>query len=362
MDRLYVFCLIGLLFSTSVVAIEPTSEMKIVFSKGDNYKFNSAGLKTNLKKGSLVDEGDTLYIASDGLALLKIPGHSLMKLDAGSELVVEQLPAILGDNEKEVVEPALLKQIKGAILIEMEQSSDNETLQLRTKSATLGVRGTKFLVATDEDVTVAVNEGTVEIENDKGQADFLTQSESMVVENGQDFTARQKFAAIKNINWDVDSNKTSQWRKVRKSLRENFRKKRKNWSPNKVRYESFSKRWKEKRARGRERIQKLLKNPKFKKRFERIQKRKREGISRRGTDLRDSRKREKSFQNNQDKIKKRKELKDKIKQMKRERNRPGANRVREMRRRRRRELERRREDFKKQQPAPSGTSAAGNDN
>lgn len=303
--------------------------MKIVFNKGYNYKFNASGLKTDLKKGSLINEGDTIFIASDGLALLKIPGHSHMKLDAGTELSVDQLPEYL-NNSEEVVEPAILQQIKGAILIEMEKPSDSETLLIRSKSATLGVRGTRFLVAAEDDVSVLVNEGLVEIKNESGQADFITENESMVIENGRNFTARQKIEDLKTINWDVNSKNNSNWREARKKFRENFRKKRQIWKSNGLRYESFKKRWQEKKARSQKRIQKLIKNPEAKKKYEEIIKRKK---SKKRKLLKT--KRNRPGTNSQEKVQK--ELR-KIEN--RRSNRPDRNTIRELRRRRRKQQER----------------------
>ncbi len=303
--------------------------MKIVFNKGDNYKFNASGLKTDLKKGSLINEGDTIFIASDGLALLKIPGHSHMKLDAGTELSVDQLPEYL-DKSSEVVEPAILQQIKGAILIEMEKPSDSETLLLRSKSATLGVRGTKFLVAAEDDVTVLVNEGLVEIKNESGQADFMTQNESMVVENGRNFTARQKIENLKTINWDVTSKNNSNWREARKKFRENFRKKRQRWKSNNLRYESFKKRWQEKKARYQERIQKLMKNPEAKKKYEEIKKQKKLKRTERLKTMK-----------GRSKKKSREKVQKEIRKIENRRsNRPDRNTIRELRRRRRKQQER----------------------
>ena len=316
--------------------------MKIVFSKGDNYKFNEAGLKTNIKKGSMIDEGDTIHIAQDGMALLRIPGHSLMKLDSGSEVVVDQLPEII--NKEEVVEPAILKQIKGAILIEMEKTSDNDTLQIRSKSATMGVRGTKFLVATAEDVTLAVNEGTVEIQNESGNADFVTKSESMVVENGRNFTGRQKHAALSDINWDVRSERATKWKEVRSKFRENFKKRRKDWKPNKERYQKFKKRWQERKTQSNERIKKLMRDPKVRKRVEDFRERRKK---------RNERRMEKPASKNRPRLDDR--MREKVDRLKEGRDRSRQERLQEVRKRRRKRLRRR--EIENQIPkSPTGST------
>lgn len=277
MDRLYFLCFIALTFlSTSLTFAQATLEAKIVFNKGDNYKFNAAGLKIKLQKGAAIEEGDQLVIKEDGLAVIKIVGHSVLKLEGGTKLNFNQLPEVIGEGKnQEVSSPAELTNKIGSILIKMLKESSSESLVVRSKDATLGVRGTKFLVSTDEDVVVAVNEGTVELESN-GNTDFLTKSESMVVENGRNFTARQKLDVFKNMNWDVESQKTSKWKNIKKKFRQAYLKKREKWKANKPRVQTFKKRWEERTQRSRDKIKKLMNNPSVQKKIEEKPKKRKE--------------------------------------------------------------------------------------
>lgn len=246
---------------------QETLQAKIVFTKGENYKFSATGLKVNLRKGTSIEEGDQLVIVEDGLAIIKVTGHSVLKLESGTKLNFDQLPQVIGQGgNQEVTNPAQITNKIGSVLIKMIKESNSETLVVKSKDATLGVRGTKFLVSTDEDVVVAVNEGTVELESN-GNTDFLTKSESMVVENGRSFTARQKLDVFKNLNWDVESQKTSRWKNIRKKFRQAYLKKREKWKANKPRVQTFKKRWQERTQRSRDKIKKLMKSPSVQKKI-----------------------------------------------------------------------------------------------
>lgn len=249
MDRLYVFC--ALVFCFSAFA----EDIKVVFTKGNNFKITSEGKKIALKKNLRVVEDDTITTASNGFAILKIENHSVFRVEEGSELIVSQLPYFFKDS-KDIDEGASIIMKTGSAVFEMLMESETETLSIKNKQNILGVRGTKFLVGMqDDDLVVSVNEGVVELSNSSSkQKDFIEKGESIIVEKGLNFTARKRYKFQNDIDWNTESKKRkTRFKDIRKKLRSEFVKKRRAWTADPLRSAKFTERWDKRRERFKER-------------------------------------------------------------------------------------------------------------
>jgi hypothetical protein len=270
--KLYIFFLTFLFSLTSFAK----TKVEAVFVKGFVYKIDKNKKKFQLKKGHFLTKDDWVRTPKNTFAILKINGHSVHRIEQDTLVKINKLPEF-DSGTKEIKSGAKLYLLMGTVLSEMEKSFDTDSLIIKSKSTTMGVRGTRFLVSKekDKDLLLSVNHGQVEIENKtSGSVDFVTEGESLVVENDKTFTARQKYDFQKNIDWDVKNQKPKrQFKKVFENFRKEFKEKRKVWKADKKRVQSLRKKWNTRKEKLKQRI-KNAKNSNFnsEKRREKIEK------------------------------------------------------------------------------------------
>lgn len=255
MDRLYFFCFVILISLPALGA-----EIKVMYSQGENYKSTGGDQKVLLTKGVQVAKNERIITAENGLVILKIENHSILRIDEETDILVEQLPYFL--NQTDVLERgAVYRLIRGTIMLKMLKKTEGESLSVKTADVVFGVRGTLFLADLSDDLTVSVKEGLVNIQNSSTQQeDFIGGDESMILETGSIFTERQNYDFQREIDWDIESRKRKKrFRKIRKKLRAEFKRKRRSWKLNKKRLMRLKQGWQKKRKQRKALMNKLKK-------------------------------------------------------------------------------------------------------
>ncbi len=264
-----------LLFLPQAFAVDA----KVIFTKGNvikvDYALNEEGKGTALKVGDHLLEGYEVITAEHGMAILKIDGHSNIRIEPNTRVRLEQLPYFYEGSDKEIEQGSSFFLKFGTMVIDLVKSFGTEAATVRTKNSVLGVRGTKFLVNNDKnenDVLLTVNTGLVEIKN-ADKVDFVGKGESIVVEKDRFFTKKQKYNVNALIDWSVLSKKPKRiYASLNKSFRNEFKKRKQKWTYDKKRIKKQQRMWNVKRNNTLERVRKnkLKRSPILQQRKKRI--------------------------------------------------------------------------------------------
>ena len=173
--------------------------------KGDVSLIDSEGQKSVVKKGLEVLADDEIITGKNSLAVLKIEGHSVHKIGANSKLKISSLP-IKFQNSNFLQSPASLILRAGKILSNISKKSDNESLKIKTKNTSMGIRGTQLMTSLDKynNLTVVVNEGKIEFFN--GSADDLVESgQTLFIEKDKNIRSLGTTDLRDSIKWKFNS-------------------------------------------------------------------------------------------------------------------------------------------------------------
>lgn len=162
----------------------------------------SNGAATDAKKGQTLTQGETLRTGKDSAAILLMSDGSRIKLNPETELGI-------GSAEKGKTELALQS---GAVFSKVAKQGAQGRFLIRTKTATMGVRGTEFYTAYGKqskagaDVWMCVHEGKVEVEANSKDAKkvLVNQGEGVFVPVGKDVTPPKKYGWTKTLNWNMN--------------------------------------------------------------------------------------------------------------------------------------------------------------
>src|SRR5690554_5913401 len=162
--------LLALLFSFIMPAqadTENEAAAQVLFSVG-NVMLSNAASSYSLEKGGFVSAGDTVITGDDGRVQLRFTDGGLVSLMPNSRFAVEEYSQPTEDAEGSVSVNLIkggLRALSGSI-----GKKDKDSYKLKTDVATLGIRGTQFVVVMDADVMrVHVGEGRVALFNEFGE-------------------------------------------------------------------------------------------------------------------------------------------------------------------------------------------------
>src|SRR5690554_4688913 len=160
-------CLVMGLLSLMLPAQAATEAALVLFSHGNVVLTNNSG-SYPLEKGASVASGDTVITGEDGRIQMRFSDGGLVSLMPNSRFAVEEYSQPTANSEGSVSVNLLkggLRALSGSI---GKNQSDN--YKLKTDVATLGIRGTQFVVVMDADVMrVHVGEGRVALFNEFGE-------------------------------------------------------------------------------------------------------------------------------------------------------------------------------------------------
>ena len=178
-----------------------------------------------LQQGQKVEAGDEIITGKSDLVILSYVNNSKIKIDPGSHIIVEDLePAETGQRLSLFVK-------LGSLMIQFFNPKKNNQLQVRTKNASLGVRGTKFLLGideTDQNVHVSVDEGSVAMmSTEDDDHEIIGAGESLVMEEGRRLTKPYASQWIRKMNWTMNNDVSGfKNREIRAQRRDEFLKRR----------------------------------------------------------------------------------------------------------------------------------------
>src|SRR5690554_6868298 len=160
-------CLVMGLLSLMLPAQAATEAALVLFSHGNVVLTNNSG-SYPLEKGASVASGDTVITGEDGRIQMRFSDGGLVSLMPNSRFAVEEYEQPSATNEGSVSVNLLkggMRALSGSI---GKNQSDN--YKLKTDVATLGIRGTQFVVVMDgAAMRVHVGQGSVSLFNDFGE-------------------------------------------------------------------------------------------------------------------------------------------------------------------------------------------------
>ncbi|MCR9204971.1 MAG: FecR family protein, partial [Halobacteriovoraceae bacterium] len=148
------------------------------------------------------DSGDVIQTGASGLAIIKSPELTIKVIkDSRIKLYFKK-----GDKTSAWVSKG------GAVfnLLKSKIKPTEDRLQVRTKSASLGVRGTVFMAYSgkEENSILSVKSGKVSFQGYSSEKALLVGSDSSALTNKDKENLRPRnFGLIKRINWNFDTNK-----------------------------------------------------------------------------------------------------------------------------------------------------------
>lgn len=154
------------LFSPLLLASQMASEAVTITKV-----FGSANIgKKKLKRGDQLMINDLLQVSKRSYVNLEFSNTSTMRVGPGEIKITASM------SKKETV----VSLIKGTIFTFVRGLAKNEKFIVKTKRASMGVRGTKFLAMEEgEDSYLCVCQGTVEASNLKGKKTLVNAGEDI---------------------------------------------------------------------------------------------------------------------------------------------------------------------------------------
>lgn len=189
------FLLLSLVMLSSIAYAETG---KILFSRGD-VKTTSG----NAKKNAVLKIGDIIETGAKSLAVVQLPQGNKVKVGANSKLKIEALPKTKDGQTK-------LSLLKGDSFIKVLKSKvrgKKSKFVLRTKTTSMGVRGTEFFASygSGKDVWMCVNEGVVAVRSkDEKKSTLVKEGEGIVVKGGSKTSDPKPLEWTKKLNWNMD--------------------------------------------------------------------------------------------------------------------------------------------------------------
>lgn len=164
--QLFLFaCLLA--FALPIHAATEDKAALVLFSHGNVVLTNNAG-SYPLEKGAAVSAGDTVITGEDGRVQMRFSDGGLVSLMPNSRFAVEEYSQPTASNEGSVSVNLLkggMRALSGSI-----GKKDQDSYKLKTDVATLGIRGTQFVVVMDgATMRVHVGQGSVALFNDFGE-------------------------------------------------------------------------------------------------------------------------------------------------------------------------------------------------
>ena len=133
------------LWAMAALALAGPVAGKVVHLSGPLFAKKANGVVKALSVKSEVESGDTLVTEKNTYAMVRFIDNSEITLKPGSTMTVENFSF---DNDKQEDDQASFKLVKGGLrsVTGLLGKRSKEKFELKTPSATIGIRGTTFLV------------------------------------------------------------------------------------------------------------------------------------------------------------------------------------------------------------------------
>lgn len=190
------------------------SEGKLIYAKGVVQvldKKKNKKMFQRIKKGATFNAGDIIRTKKGALAILELAGGSKLKLNSASAVTIKKAKK----NDEEV------RLNKGSVFINVLKSKLNKKtkprFRLKTKTVSMGVRGTSFFASFGEkakkkkqrrDLWMCVNTGLVEVTSNKSKQKVSVKAgEGIKVEKGNKISEPKPLEWTKKLNWNMEESK-----------------------------------------------------------------------------------------------------------------------------------------------------------
>ena len=186
---------------------------KLIYAKGQVQVLSKASkskMFQKIKKGTVLKIGDIVRTRKDSIAILSLDGGSKLKLNPNSAVTIK--------NTKKNNEEVFLN--KGSTFISVLKTKLNKKtkpkFKLKTKTVSMGVRGTSFFASygtkkekkVRRDIWMCVNEGLVEVTNIKSKQKVQVKAgEGVKVAKGNKISEPKPLEWTKKLNWNMDATK-----------------------------------------------------------------------------------------------------------------------------------------------------------
>lgn len=176
---------------------------QVIFTVGKVFRLSNK-VKTELKKGGFLNEGEYILTKKHSIALLRVENEdksvtTMIKINENSKMKIRINRAV-----------PMAHLSLGSLVVKvmsLDKSSKNLKLKVQSRNAAIGVRGTEFFVyAKGIGHVTSMKEGTVEI-NGAGSSEpmMLGQGLTVTTNNKKQLTKPRKQKWQERINWEVDS-------------------------------------------------------------------------------------------------------------------------------------------------------------
>ncbi len=161
------FCLAGI--AAAMPCSAAGGRIEIVKAEGAVATSDAAGKKQQaVGSKAILPSGNTLTTGPNGRAVVRVGNSGYVVLEKNSKIEI--------DNSQE--KAGFLRQLTGLIYYAMNTLKGDQKLEVRTEAATIGVRGTRFLVAVLPDRNeVDMRKGQVSISSTDGEFEIHKKAE-----------------------------------------------------------------------------------------------------------------------------------------------------------------------------------------
>ncbi|MBH46868.1 MAG: hypothetical protein CME71_01715 [Halobacteriovorax sp.] len=157
--------------------------------------------KNKIVKGSKLEVGSRVHVGESGLVVLKGSDGSVVKLDENSSLEITKMAKSSQSNDE-----TMYSIVKGSGFFNFPKNPNKKTT-VRTKTASMGVRGTEFFVAhgKSSDVWMCVNEGLVAVTSTEVTKPVLVKAgEGIKLAGGTSISDPKALPWTRKLNWKFD--------------------------------------------------------------------------------------------------------------------------------------------------------------
>tara|TARA_R110000868_G_scaffold25366_2_gene98855 strand:+ start:666 stop:1322 length:657 start_codon:yes stop_codon:yes gene_type:complete len=157
--------------------------------------------KNKIVKGSQLETGTRVHVGEKGLVVLKGSDGSVVKLEENSSLEITKMAPTSKSNDE-----TIYSIVKGSGFFNFPKNP-NKKSTVRTRTASMGVRGTEFFVAHGKtsDVWMCVNEGLVAVTSKKVENPVLVKAgEGIKLSGGVDISDPKALPWTRKLNWKLD--------------------------------------------------------------------------------------------------------------------------------------------------------------
>ena len=212
---IFFFIFSNIVLANQVKTPKSNNIAKAVFIKG-KVQYSCPKMKNTklLKKGVKLQDGCEISIGKTQKALAVIGFgenfQSKMKLVKNSWVkITKEKHGEVKKGEMKIVDTMVLKA--GSLLINYNNKNRNKnSLQVKTKSASLGVRGTEFFTYNDEsdNLSMTVDSGEVNVKSNEGEeAKSVKNGNGTIVAKDGSVPDPKKMDWSEKVNWEVDPKK-----------------------------------------------------------------------------------------------------------------------------------------------------------